>query len=187
VAKADQTINWSTPEPVVYGTPLSSVQLNAAVTVGGPSASGALSYNPPAGTILHAGPQTLGVNASETPNYNAATASVGITIQKAVPVVTWAAPAPIVYGTPLSATVGTSGRSGSRSAEETPRPVSLPSFTWPTAFAIGAMKNCTRPVSASVSASGMPLSGTCTTSIAAIDLKISPAKCVPLPTPPRRS
>jgi hypothetical protein len=104
VAKANQTINWSTPAPIVYGTPLSSVQLNAAVTVGGPSASGALSYDPPTGTILHAGPQTLSVNASETANYNAATASVGINIQKAVPVVTWAVPAPIVYGTPLSAT-----------------------------------------------------------------------------------
>jgi hypothetical protein len=104
VAKANQTINWSTPASVVYGTPLSSVQLNATVTVGGPSVAGALSYTPPAGTILHAGPQTLGVNAAQTANYNAATGSVGINVQKAVPVVTWAAPIPIVYGTALSAT-----------------------------------------------------------------------------------
>jgi|GEM_PF-1129717 len=104
VAKANQTINWSTPASIVYGTPLSSVQLNATVTVGGPSVSGALSYTPAAGTILHAGPQTLGVNAAATANYNAATGSVGINIQKGVPDVTWAAPIAIVYGTPLSAT-----------------------------------------------------------------------------------
>src|SRR2546430_6655916 len=45
------------------------------------------------------------------------------------------------------------------------------------------MKNCTRPATVSASASGMPLKGTCTTSIAAIALKISAAKWVPLPTP----
>src|SRR5213592_3334246 len=45
------------------------------------------------------------------------------------------------------------------------------------------MKNCTRPATVSPSASGIPLCGTCTTSIAAIALKISAAKCVPLPTP----
>jgi len=45
------------------------------------------------------------------------------------------------------------------------------------------MKNCTRPVMVSVSDSGIPLKGTCTTSIPAIALNCSPAKCVPLPTP----
>ncbi len=45
------------------------------------------------------------------------------------------------------------------------------------------MKNCTRPVMVSVSDSGIPLKGTCTTSIPAIALSCSPAKCVPLPTP----
>src|ERR1043166_4235119 len=44
------------------------------------------------------------------------------------------------------------------------------------------MKNCTRPVIVSPSASGMPLKGTCTTSIPAMERNISPAKCVPLPT-----
>jgi len=45
------------------------------------------------------------------------------------------------------------------------------------------MKNCTRPVTVSDSASGIPLKGTCTTSIFARAFRISAAKCVPLPTP----
>ena len=45
------------------------------------------------------------------------------------------------------------------------------------------MKNWTRPTIASVSASGTPLYGTCTTSMPAADLNTSAAKCVPLPAP----
>jgi pimeloyl-ACP methyl ester carboxylesterase len=98
VAKAEQSIQWSNPADIVYGTPLSFVQLNATVT--GP---GALTYAPPAGTILDAGSRTLTVTAAATPNYNAATASVTLLVTKATPSVTWSAPASIVYGTPLSA------------------------------------------------------------------------------------
>jgi len=99
VIKAQQTITWLAPAPIVYGTPLSSTQLNATAT------AGALTYNPPTGTILSAGDgQTLTVTAAATANYNAATAAVTIDVKKAHPVITWATPAPIVYGTLLSAT-----------------------------------------------------------------------------------
>jgi MBG domain (YGX type)/FG-GAP-like repeat/Viral BACON domain/Putative binding domain, N-terminal len=98
VSKAQQTITWASPAPIVYGTQLSATQLNA-------TAIGALTYTPPAGTVLQAGAaQTLTVNAAETPNYNAATASVTIDVLKATPVITWAKPASIVYGTLLGAT-----------------------------------------------------------------------------------
>jgi MBG domain (YGX type) len=97
VAKAAQTIEWPNPADIVYGTPLSSAQLNA--TVNGP---GALTYAPPAGTVLNAGSHTLTVTAAATSNYNAATASVSLLVKKATPAVTWTAPAAIVYGTPLS-------------------------------------------------------------------------------------
>ena len=103
VAKAAQTIHWSNPAAIVYGTALSSMQLNATVTVAGSSAAGALTYMPAAGVILHAGSQTLTANAAETGNYSAATASVALDVQKATPVVTWSTPAAIVYGTALSA------------------------------------------------------------------------------------
>jgi len=105
VAKAKQTITWAAPAPIVYGTPLSAAQLNASASVIGPAPAGALTYAPPAGTVLSAGTaQTLTVTAAATSNYDAATASVTIDVLKATPVVTWATPAPIVYGTPLSAT-----------------------------------------------------------------------------------
>src|SRR5258706_1129059 len=86
-------------------------------------------------------------------------------------------------GTPVSATVGTAGSNGSRFAEDTASATSFPSLTRFTEFAIGAMKNCTRPVMVSVRDSGIPLNGTCTTSTAAMALNISAAKWVPLPTP----
>jgi hypothetical protein len=99
VMKAQQTITWAPPAPIVYGTPLSSTQLNAAAT------AGALTYTPPAGTILSAGAaQTLTVIAAATPNYEAATKSVTIDVQRATPVITWAQPFAIVYGTALGTT-----------------------------------------------------------------------------------
>ena len=99
VLKAQQTITWTAPAPIVYGTPLSSTQLNATAT------TGTLTYNPPAGTVLNAGDgQTLTVTAAATANYNAATASVTIDVKKAHPTITWATPAPIIYGTLLTAT-----------------------------------------------------------------------------------
>ena len=52
-----------------------------------------------------------------------------------------------------------------------------------TELAIGAIENWTRPLITSVSDSGMPLNGMCTTSMPALCLNISPAKCVPLPLP----
>ena len=98
VNKANQTIAWSDPAPIVYGTALGAAQLNATVT--GP---GALTYTPAAGTILGAGSHTLTATAAGTANYNAATASATLLVNKATPVVTWSAPAPMVYGPPLSA------------------------------------------------------------------------------------
>jgi YD repeat-containing protein len=105
VTKANQTITWSNPADIVYGTPLSPAQLNATVSVLGPAPGGALTYTPPAGTLLQAGiGQILSVSAAETPNYNPATATALLTVQKAKPVLTWANPTGIVYGTALSST-----------------------------------------------------------------------------------
>ena len=104
VRKATQSISWAAPAPIIYGTPLSNAQLDATVSVVGPSAAGAISYTPAAGTVLQAGNEVLTVNVAETANYQPATASVTLTIRRATPVVTWSAPAGIVYGTPLGAT-----------------------------------------------------------------------------------
>ncbi len=85
IAKADQTITWANPADISSGVALSSTQLNATVTgVAGGSAPGALTYSPPAGTILPAGMnQALTVTAAATANYNAATLTVHINVLSA--------------------------------------------------------------------------------------------------------
>ena len=81
VLKANQTITWSNPADIVYGTALSSTQLDATVSGTGPAATGTVTYTPSAGTILDAGNgQTLTVNVAGTPDYNPATASAQINV-----------------------------------------------------------------------------------------------------------
>jgi hypothetical protein len=80
VLKAAQVIFWSTPEAILEGTALSDSQLNASVSVAGPAPAGTLSYDPPVGTVLEVGFQTLTVTAAETQNYLPATASVELTV-----------------------------------------------------------------------------------------------------------
>jgi uncharacterized delta-60 repeat protein/CSLREA domain-containing protein len=80
VARANQTISWSNPAPIIYGTPLGATQLNASVSVIGPAPAGALTYTPAAGTVLSPGLQTLSVAAAATNDYDAATATVTISV-----------------------------------------------------------------------------------------------------------
>jgi sugar lactone lactonase YvrE len=90
---------------IVYGTPLGASQLNAsAATAAGATIAGTFVYTPAAGTLLGAGTHTLTV--AFTPasaNYATATATATITVTPATPVITWAAPAGITYGTALGA------------------------------------------------------------------------------------
>ena len=53
---ASPTITWSTPSDIIYGAELSAAQLNASASV-----AGTFAYNPPIGTKLNAGKQTLSV------------------------------------------------------------------------------------------------------------------------------
>jgi hypothetical protein len=111
VGQAAPTITWATPAPIVYGTALSATQLNASTTV-----PGTFAYTPAVGTVLHAGPQTLGVTFTPTDGvtYGPATASVTLQVTRATPSIAWATPPAITYGvalsgTQLNATTGTSG------------------------------------------------------------------------------
>jgi hypothetical protein len=94
-------ITWANPANIVYGTPLGATQLNATADV-----PGAFTYTPDTGAILDAGTHTLHVDftPTDTTNYANASKDVSITVTQAAPVITWANPANIVYGTPLSAT-----------------------------------------------------------------------------------
>jgi hypothetical protein len=95
-------ITWANPADITYGTLLSATQLNATADV-----PGTFTYTPPSGTKLNAGPgQNLKVDFTPTDavNYSAATKTVTINVTGGTPVITWANPADITYGTLLSAT-----------------------------------------------------------------------------------
>ena len=80
---------------------MSATQLNATASV-----PGTITYSPGNGTTLAAGVQTLTANFNPTDgNYTTATSNVTLTVNQAIPVITWANPtSPITYGTALSAT-----------------------------------------------------------------------------------
>ena len=111
VTQATPTITWANPADIVYGTALSSAQLDATAswTVGGASGSvpGTFTYTPDAGTVLGAGTdQTLSVTfvPNDTTDYTNASATASINVSQATPTITWANPANIVYGTALGST-----------------------------------------------------------------------------------
>jgi hypothetical protein len=99
VNKAVPVITWAAPAAITYGTPLSATQLDATANV-----PGAFVYTPAAGKVLTAGTQTLSVKftPTDTTDYSTATATQKLAVNKAAPVITWAAPAAITYPTPLS-------------------------------------------------------------------------------------
>ena len=96
------TITWPAPADITYGTALSGTQLDATANV-----PGTFTYTPAAGTVLGAGPdQTLSVSfaPNDSTDYASASATVTINVKQAMPTITWANPADIVYGTALSGT-----------------------------------------------------------------------------------
>ena len=101
VNQAVPKITWNKPAAIVYGTQLSSIQLDATASV-----AGSFLYSPGAGVVLTAGVQTLSVTftPADSIDYTQQTATVNITVSKATPPITWTSPAPISYGTALGPT-----------------------------------------------------------------------------------
>src|SRR6202041_3017899 len=99
VNQATPVITWATPAPITYGTVLSSAQLNATTSV-----PGSFAYTPAAGSIPTAGTDPLSVifTPTDTSNYTTATKTVQLTVNQATPIITWATPAGVVYGSSLS-------------------------------------------------------------------------------------
>ncbi len=93
-------ITWPAPEPIGYGTRLSESQLNASAAV-----PGSFIYNPQAGTLLEPGTHFLltTFTPTDTNAYLGTDKTVALTVEKEVPNIDWPEPAPIVYGTKLSA------------------------------------------------------------------------------------
>jgi hypothetical protein len=103
VAKATPVITWANPADITFGTGLSGTQLNA--TSGG--VAGTFVYTPVSGTVLNAGnAQSLLVafTPTDAANFNSAAGSASVLVNKATPVITWATPATVYFGTALSAT-----------------------------------------------------------------------------------
>src|SRR5260370_1648554 len=101
VTQATPVITWSNPASITYGTALSITQLNATASV-----PGTLVYTPAAGSVPAAGSDTLSVTftPTDTASYTTATKTVQINVTQATPVITWADPASITFGTALSGT-----------------------------------------------------------------------------------
>lgn len=109
VYQAAVNINWTAPQAIIFGTALSSSQLNATFSdVNGNPLPGVPVYSPAAGVKLGAGAnQTLSVSftPTDTTDYiSPAAASTTITVNKAVAALNWIQPSAITYGTELSAT-----------------------------------------------------------------------------------
>ena len=85
IGQANQTITWSNPPTITYGTALSTAELDASVAgIPGGAAPGALFYGTGIGTVLNAGNnQTLTVSAAATIDYTSATFSVTINVNRA--------------------------------------------------------------------------------------------------------
>jgi Subtilase family/Divergent InlB B-repeat domain len=101
ITKINPVITWENPADITYPTLLSATQLNATADV-----AGSFVYTPVAGTKLNAGAgQLLKVDftPTDTANYNPASKTVSINVLKGTPVITWANPPDILYGTALSA------------------------------------------------------------------------------------
>ncbi len=97
---AAATIRWSQPEPIAFGTMLSSAQLNATSSI-----PGTFLYHPGAGTLLSAGVQTLVVDfvPRDATLYSPATEQVKLIVKAAKPVLSWTVPVEVSVGTTLSA------------------------------------------------------------------------------------
>jgi hypothetical protein len=100
ITKATPAFTWN-PTAITYGVALGSGQLDASSPV-----AGSFVYTPGAGVILTAGSQSLSAafTPMDTTDYNNATATATLTVNKATPTIAWITPAAIPSGTALSAT-----------------------------------------------------------------------------------
>ena len=92
-------VSWENPAPIVYGTALSSKQLNATANVGG-----IFSYYPPIGTVLNAGNnQTLTAvfTSADPTSYQGSTNKVAIDVLQAPQSIDFPVIPPQIVGAPF--------------------------------------------------------------------------------------
>lgn len=101
------TITWNVPSPISYGTPLSSIQLNAtAKDSSNNPVPGTFTYTPASGTILNAGYKLLRClfTPTDTATYYSRRSRTYIYVNTIDPTVIWTRPYDIYYYTSLSMT-----------------------------------------------------------------------------------
>jgi len=79
IDQATPTVTWTAPPAVIYGTALSSVQLNASANI-----PGGFTYSPSVGAVFDAGPHALTVTftPTDTTDYRATSKSVSLVVGK---------------------------------------------------------------------------------------------------------
>ena len=99
ISNETPTIVWPAPDPITYGTRLTTAQLDATA-----SAPGTYAYAPAAGYVLPAGTHTLWVTftPADAPGAAPVQTNVSIVVNKATPTVNWPAPSAISCGAALS-------------------------------------------------------------------------------------
>src|SRR6185295_14089728 len=107
--KAVPQITWSTPVPMVFGSPVGAAQLNAQANV-----AGTFSYQPASGTVLPVGTHTLGATfqPANPANYTGASASTTLEVVRATPSIQLTAGTFTYDGAPHSATATATGATG---------------------------------------------------------------------------
>ena len=108
VVKATPTITWLGPNTdMTFGQVLGPDQLDATATINGTTVPGSFVYTPGAGTEPPTGANfdlSLTFTPDDTTDFNSTTANADVDVDPATPVITWANPADITDGTPLSST-----------------------------------------------------------------------------------
>jgi phospholipase C len=98
VNRGTPIVSWPAPSPVLFGTALSSVQLNATAGM-----NGTFTYSPAAGTVMTtAGAVRLSVSFTPTDiNYKTVTVSKTLWVNRGIPIISWSAPTSVPFGTAL--------------------------------------------------------------------------------------
>jgi CSLREA domain-containing protein len=108
VTPATPTLQWATPASITYGATLTGAQLSATAANLGNPVAGTFAYTPALGTVLSVGSHTLSATfiPNDTTDYKTPAGSVStmITVTPATPMLQWATPASITYGTALTGT-----------------------------------------------------------------------------------
>jgi hypothetical protein len=90
---------WPTASAITYGQTLAASALSGgSATPAGSFAWATPATAPEAGTAV----QSVTYTPTDTTDYNSATGSVSLVVTRGTPIITWANPSSITYGTPLS-------------------------------------------------------------------------------------